>query len=125
MTATIQKEISLSHENLKSILQTGSLCSYVWCSELRYKINKDVPVEKTLISVEECDEDFDAPIKTHNITGLDVEKAVAILFTYPRKTNAALMVKDFINNEYDACYLDAEACDVILQIATFKDVVYG
>ena len=35
------------------------------------------------------------------------------------------MVEDFINNKYDPCLLDAEACDVILQIATFKDVVYG
>jgi len=123
MTATIQKEITLSHKNLESILQTAD--SYFWCSDLRYQINKELPVEKTLISVEECNEDQDDPEETHNITGLDIEKAVATLFTYPVKTRAAEMVEDFINSKYDSCYLDAEACDVILQIATFKDVVYG
>ena len=123
MTATIQKEITLSHENLESILVTAD--SYYWCSDLRYQINKELPVEKTLISVEECNEDQDEPEDPPNITGLDIEKAVATLFTYPVETNAAFMVKAFINNKYDACYLDAEACDVILQIATFKEVVYG
>jgi len=123
MTTTIQKEITLSHENLESILQTADC--YYWCSDLRYQINKELPVEKTLISVEECNEDQDDPEETHNITGFDIEKAVATLFTYPVETNAALMVKEFINNKYDPCLLDAEACDVILQIATFKEVVYG
>ena len=123
MTATIHKEITLSHENLENILLTAD-CSY-WCSDLRYQINKELPVEKTLISVEESNEECFEAFETFNITGLDIEKAIARLFTYPVETNAALMVKDFINNEYDACHLDAEACDVILQIATFKDVVYG
>jgi len=122
MTATIQKEITLSHENLESILQTAD-CFY-WCSYFRYELKKEIPVEKTSIVIEESTEDNE-PIETHNITGLDIEKAVATLFTYPVETNAALMVKDFINNKYDACHLDAEACDVILQIATFKEVVYG
>ena len=123
MTTTIQKEITLSHENLESILQTAD--SYYWCSDLRYQINKELPVEKTLISVEECNEDQDEPEETYNITGLDIEKAVATLFTYPARTRTAEMVEDFVNNKYDSCLLDSEACDVILQIATFKDVVYG
>ena len=121
MTTTITKSFSLDAEALETIEDNCCFTCGYWSSEIWFNINQDVPEESTIKVVEEHDEMEGS--NTFHLSVLQLEKAFEPCIKSVNSDIAGDLQK-FIDTN-DGSYLDAEACDCLLQFACFGELVYG
>lgn len=70
------------------------------------------------------DDEFNEPVKQQTIAPADIGNAIAIVLNRAIKVGDHI-IKDLENNIQEVGLCDADTADVLLQVATFGDIIYG
>ena len=121
MTTTITKSFCLDAEALETIEDNCCFSCGYWASEIWFFINDKAPESSTIKIVEEHNEMEGS--NTYYLSVKQLEEAFEPCIKSVNSDIASYLV-DFIDTN-DAGHLDADACDCLLQIACFGELVYS
>lgn len=84
----------------------------------------ELDVMKITFDSPDGDDEFNEPVKLAEITGADIGRAIAAVLSGTASAGDQIH-KDLVDNINDLGACDANTADVLLQVATFGEIVYG